>query len=195
MDASSSSSTVSPTLRPERFCIGAHFNNSTDLYSEAKSYFASNPAEEIVLSLPSIDLGILLSSYTRSMSFNPPRASTYSSQQIDAYLSHISFPKSKFTALTFEAHRAEDGLTVLTELIKYQLAAVPFENLSLHYSQARTVSLDEDDLFQKIVESKSGRGGYCMENNHFFGTVLRSLGYEVISTGGRVMIGGDSRGW
>lgn len=30
------------------------------------------------------------------------------------------------------------------------------------------------------------RGGYCMELNQFFGCVLMSMGFEVVSTGGRV---------
>lgn len=34
-----------------------------------------------------------------------------------------------------------------------------------------------------------------MEQNLFFGTVLKSLGFEVISTGARVMGSGDYNGW
>jgi arylamine N-acetyltransferase len=61
---------------------------------------------------------------------------------------------------------------------------VPFENLSLHYSQTHLLSLDPEDLFVKIVDRK--RGGYCMENNAFFGAVLRSLGYDLINAGARI---------
>lgn len=45
-----------------------------------------------------------------------------------------------------------------------------------------------DDLFTKFAERgiKYGRGGRCMENNGFFGTVLRSIGYEVRNCAGRV---------
>ena len=45
-----------------------------------------------------------------------------------------------------------------------------------------------DDLFVKFAEGglKYGRGGRCMENNGFFGTVLRSLGYQLRNCAGRV---------
>lgn len=51
------------------------------------------------------------------------------------------------------------------------------------------ISLEPDDLYEKIVVKK--RGGYCMEVNCFFGIVLRSLGFEVYSSGGRVSRGAD----
>ncbi|KAJ5472788.1 hypothetical protein N7530_006789 [Penicillium desertorum] len=43
-----------------------------------------------------------------------------------------------------------------------------------------------ESVFEKIVDGNSDRGGYCMENNTLFGTVLRSLGYNTTSVGGRV---------
>lgn len=64
------------------------------------------------------------------------------------------------------------------------MAKVPFENLALHYSTHHSVILDRDVLFEKMVIG--GKGGYCMENNLFFATVLRTLGYAVLSTGARV---------
>ena len=76
------------------------------------------------------------------------------------------------------------ALQVLTYLQKHHLAKVPFENLSLHYSPHHSVNLHPDILYDKIV--KKGRGGYCMENNCFFGTVLRSLGFTVYGAGARV---------
>lgn len=72
----------------------------------------------------------------------------------------------------------------LVKLIHRQISHIPFENLGLHYSHNRTISLDPDQLFRKIVEQ--GRGGYCLEINTFFGLVLRGLGFHVISVGGRV---------
>jgi len=77
-------------------------------------------------------------------------------------------------------------------LQKYQLCKVPFENLSLHYSQTKLLSLEPDDLFEKIVVRN--RGGYCMEVNHFFGCMLKSMGFEVVSTGGRVYEEGGEAG-
>ncbi|KAI4129771.1 MAG: hypothetical protein LQ338_002081 [Usnochroma carphineum] len=81
----------------------------------------------------------------------------------------------------------EESLQSLAVLQKHQLATYPFENLSLHYSPTHSISLDLDVLYQKFIEK--GRGGYCMENNAFFGTVLRSLGYDVTSVGARVCMG------
>lgn len=108
----------------------------------------------------------------------------YTPSQIETYLNHISFPQPEYPRITPQVAKTKAGLEYLSVLQRYHLAAVTFENLSLHYSQEKLLSLNDDDLFDKIVNKK--RGGYCMENNQFFGTVLRSLGYEVVSTGARV---------
>jgi arylamine N-acetyltransferase len=118
----------------------------------------------------------------------------YTREQIDSYFSYISFPVTKYN-ITPESSRTEGGLEYLSALQKYQLSRVPFENLELHYSKERHISLDQLDLFEKIVTSKNGRGGYCMENNTFFGTILKTLGFEVIPTGARVLLSGGSGGW
>ncbi|RSL68024.1 hypothetical protein CEP54_002985 [Fusarium duplospermum] len=92
----------------------------------------------------------------------------YSPKQLAEYLDRIQLPASQ---------HASDPLEFLTQLVQKQLVYVPFETLSLHYSTHKSVSLDPDDLHQKIVHKR--RGGYCLENNSFFGTVLRSLGFHV----------------
>lgn len=100
----------------------------------------------------------------------------------------------------------EDALAFLSALQRYTLASVPFENLDLHYSQDHTVSIDPQDLFEKVVERRGGeggRGGYCMQTNALFGNVLRGLGFDVMAAGARVNAaaqpsGGDSSsysGW
>ncbi|KAF5010513.1 hypothetical protein FDECE_3330 [Fusarium decemcellulare] len=99
----------------------------------------------------------------------------YSDAQIDQYLSHIGFP--------FKEHPA-DPLQLLTELQMRQLERVPFENLSLHYSTKKRLSLDPNDVFCKIVTRS--RGGYCLENNNFFGQILRCLGFDCIYAAARV---------
>lgn len=110
--------------------------------------------------------------------------------QLTEYFNHIRCPAPA---------SKEPSLQFLTTLQKYHLARVPFENLSLHYSKHHLLSLDQDDLYSKIVHR--GMGGYCMENNAFFGTVLRSLGFAVFSTGARVSNvtvgrpGGGFLGW
>ena len=94
----------------------------------------------------------------------------YNNERLTSYFHRINFP--------IEDH-ASDRLVFLTQLVQRQLAYVPFETLSLHYSSERLVSLDTDDLYDKIVTRR--RGGYCLENNALFRTVLRSLGYRVMS--------------
>jgi Arylamine N-acetyltransferase len=64
------------------------------------------------------------------------------------------------------------------------LVAIPWGNSGLHYSQHHTISLHPQNLFEKIVERQLD--GYCMENTGIFFIVLRSLGYSVYATGGRV---------
>ena len=118
----------------------------------------------------------------------------YTREQLDAYLSYISFPVTKYK-ISPEIAKTYDGLAYLVALQKYQLARVPFENLELHYSKERHISLDPNDLFDKIVLCRNGRGGFCMENNGLFGVVLKSLGFEVIPTGARVLLSGGDGGW
>jgi arylamine N-acetyltransferase len=107
------------------------------------------------------------------------------------YLDHINLPQEK--------RNSPLALDFLTELVMRQLAKVPFESLTLHYSKHHLLSLEPEDLFEKVVTRNMG--GYCMENNTFFGVVLRSLGFKLISTGARVNIptrgrsGGDYSGW
>ncbi|VUC29775.1 unnamed protein product [Clonostachys rosea] len=73
----------------------------------------------------------------------------------------------------------------LALLQKHQLMHIPFENLTLHYSWHRVIDVAPDRLFDKIVRQQ-GRGGYCMENNSLFHTVLLSLGFRVYMVGARV---------
>ena len=84
------------------------------------------------------------------------------------------------------ARDKEHGLPFLTALMRFQLAKIPFENLVLHYSDHREASLDADELFDSMVGSKSNRGGHCLQLNSFFGNVLRSLGFDVITSAARV---------
>jgi N-hydroxyarylamine O-acetyltransferase len=63
----------------------------------------------------------------------------------------------------------------LRELHRAHLLAVPFENLDIHLN--RTILLDQDALFDKIVTRR--RGGFCYELNGLFALLLRGLGFEV----------------
>ncbi|TAQ88364.1 hypothetical protein B7494_g3299 [Chlorociboria aeruginascens] len=108
------------------------------------------------------------------------QSSAYTPSQIALYNSYSSLP-SQFH---LSASPALD-LSLLTALHTHQIAAVPYENLTLHYSSHHTVSLDPQSLFKKIVTDKRGRGGYCMENSILFNHILRAYGFDVYVTGVR----------
>lgn len=127
----------------------------------------------------------------------PHKQPAYTSDQIHAYLQRLS-PSSELSWLQ-DPREPKDDLHHLSVLHKFQLAGVPFENLSLHYSADRNISLDADHLYEKIVTHR--RGGYCMEVNGFFNAVLRGLEFTVYSAGARVsdavggVGGGGYNGW
>ena len=112
----------------------------------------------------------------------------YSESQLQAYFQRLGLPQKYLESpvLSNKAHAAtaEHGPPFLHALTRYHTCNIPFENLELHYSAHKTISLDATHLFKKFVHER--RGGRCMENNTFFATVLRSLGFEVRNCGGRV---------
>jgi N-hydroxyarylamine O-acetyltransferase len=71
---------------------------------------------------------------------------------------------------------------VLRDLHRAHLAAVPFENLSIHLGEP--ISLDEADLIDKIVARR--RGGFCYELNGAFAGLLECLGARVRRVAARV---------
>lgn len=120
----------------------------------------------------------------RTVSRSEP-ATMYTEDQLQQYFRHIGFAPGKYK---------NGSLDLLAALQRHHLARVPFENVSLHYSTHRLLSLDLQDLFDKIVHNS--RGGYCMELNAFLGAVLRSLGFTLISAGARVKTAGSGyTGW
>ena len=78
-------------------------------------------------------------------------------------------------------------LDTLRSLHRAHLMAVPFENLDIHIG--RPIVLDEDRLFDKIVNQR--RGGFCYEQNGLFAAVLRHMGYDVTLLEARV----NAREW
>jgi arylamine N-acetyltransferase len=118
----------------------------------------------------------------------------YTRDQITKYFERVNFPTEKRRYSVADLG-SDDALDYLALLQKHQLAAVPFENLSLHYSYHRRISIQPLDLFNKIVAENNNRGGYCLEQNAFFATLLHSLGFNVYSGGGRVYENGGWTGW
>lgn len=113
---------------------------------------------------------------------------TYTPAQLETYLERIGYvptTKDKSSLLEDITHRIQrDALNTLCELQRRHLAAIPWGNTGLHYSQHQTVSLHPENLYERMVERRLD--GYCMENSGLFFVLLRSLGYIVYATGGRV---------
>jgi arylamine N-acetyltransferase len=89
----------------------------------------------------------------------------------------------------------EAALAYLSQLQRLHLIEIPFENLTLHYSAHRQICIHPEEVFKKIISDNNGRGGYCMENNTLFGTLLYSIGFTIFSAGARVFDGGKWTGW
>lgn len=110
---------------------------------------------------------------------------TFDKAQLRSYFDHIKLPQK---------YRSDDvplDLAFLTALHRYQIAAVPYENLSLHYSQEKTTNLDPQALYNKFVTNGRNRGGYCMEGSLFFLHILRSLGFDAYPTVVRIRLRED----
>ncbi|PHH67438.1 hypothetical protein CDD81_50 [Ophiocordyceps australis] len=103
--------------------------------------------------------------------------SVFTPEQVDEYLAFIKFPR--------EQH-PEDGLERLKQLMRRHICRFPFETVGLHYSPHRAVSLDPDVLQYKMLTE--GRGGFCMEQNGLFGSVMRGMGYKAYPVAGRANI-------
>ena len=115
---------------------------------------------------------------------------TYTDAQLTTYLHRIGYNpdvQSQGTENILQNVRDKvqsNAFETLSELQRLHLAAIPWGNSGLHYSQHHTISLHAESLFEKMVERRLD--GYCMENTGLFFAVLRSLGYLVYATGGRV---------
>jgi arylamine N-acetyltransferase len=100
-------------------------------------------------------------------------ATQYTQPQVTQYLARIGYNGP-----------INPDLPTLKKLILQHVATVPFENFSIHYSSSHELSIDKEDLFDKVVVRR--RGGYCMELNNAFVNLLRALGYVVMTGGARV---------
>ncbi|EOA88150.1 hypothetical protein ACJQWK_01562 [Exserohilum turcicum] len=112
----------------------------------------------------------------------------YSTSEIQEYFQRIKLPRQYLDSPVLcdaaLAQTKQHGLALLHAITRYHACNVPFENLELHYSARKVITLQMADLYAKIVTQR--RGGRCMEGNTFFATVLRSLGFHVRNCGGRV---------
>ncbi|KAH8158166.1 hypothetical protein CIB48_g10081 [Xylaria polymorpha] len=74
-------------------------------------------------------------------------SSAYSREQIDQFLDYIQIPK--------KYHHVPPSYDLLKTLHTYMLAAVPYENLAIHYNPEHAVELNPEHLFQKIVSGSA----------------------------------------
>jgi len=79
---------------------------------------------------------------------------------------------------------------LLSELQRAQLHTIPFENFDIMLG--RGISLEPDDLFDKMVKHK--RGGYCFELNGLFLMALQALGFDARALLARVHLTGTPSG-
>lgn len=84
---------------------------------------------------------------------------------LEAYLKRIGVPALPAA-----------GTDALAQIQAAHLLAVPFENLDI-VPLGRTISLDAESLFDKIVRRQ--RGGFCYELNGLLAEALRALGFAV----------------
>jgi arylamine N-acetyltransferase len=113
----------------------------------------------------------------------------YSREQLQRFSDHVRLPARYQASPVVRnplAARTGEGLDFLAALMRYHLAAIPFENLDIHHSQDHAVSLDPQALFHKVVERNAGRGGYRMQLNTLFGAVLAGLDYDLYPAGARI---------
>ena len=81
----------------------------------------------------------------------------------------------------FRGH-ARPTVSTLASLLRLHACSVPFENIDVQLG--RTLTIDVEDAFEKIVER--GRGGWCYEQNGLFGWALVEVGFEVMRVAGAV---------
>ena len=117
---------------------------------------------------------------------------TYTTSQLEAYFERICLPRAQ-RQFSVASLGDEEKLAYLAQLQKHQIVTVPFENLTQHYSWHRVINVRPAHLYNKIVAPPSRRGGYCMEINTVFHTVLRALGFDLYLAGARVRNPGTGR--
>lgn len=89
-------------------------------------------------------------------------ASSLSPEQLSEYVQHIGLP-----AKYHPANNPTHDLAFLTQLHVHTISTIPYDNLSLHYSADKNISIDPQDAFKKIVTDNRGRGGVWTSQGAF----------------------------
>jgi arylamine N-acetyltransferase len=101
------------------------------------------------------------------------RRSGISSTTVDAYLRRLGIDDP-----------GEPSVPALCALHRAHVERVPYEVLEIQLGRPSTV-----DPRQSIFRVLSGRGGYCVQLNSAFATLLAALGYDVAWHGATVQAG------
>jgi len=80
--------------------------------------------------------------------------------------------------------KPEADYATLSELQYRHFLTVPYENLDILNNIP--LSLDADDLYEKVVINK--RGGYCFELNALFNILLIEIGFKTVSYFARFLL-------
>lgn len=99
-------------------------------------------------------------------------------------MSDFVFPLGDYFRRLGYSGGTEPALSVLRDLHRAQVFAVPFENLDP--LAGRPVSLEPAGLVDKLIFRR--RGGYCFELNGLFLLALRHLGFRTRSLAARVAL-------
>ena len=95
----------------------------------------------------------------------------------------MDFLAAYFARIGYQPEAAP-SLAGLHALTRAHAQSIPFENLDV--LQGRPISLEPDDIFDKLVTRR--RGGYCFEQNGLLIRVLNALGYRASGLGARVRL-------
>ncbi|KAI4890789.1 hypothetical protein NFI96_000035 [Prochilodus magdalenae] len=90
--------------------------------------------------------------------------------------------KQYFKRIGFTGLYDKADLATLFTIHELHVMSVPFENLSIHCGERKTMDLEV--IYKKIVLDH--RGGWCCENNLLFSWVLREMGYKFTMLGAKV---------
>lgn len=99
--------------------------------------------------------------------------SAFSQAHVDAFYDYIGFPASLRQHQPLQ-DPAKD-VYFLTQLHVHMIAAVPYDNLWLHYDPTHRVDITALGNFEKVVAQARGRGSYCMGNHILLNHILRFL--------------------
>jgi arylamine N-acetyltransferase len=106
-------------------------------------------------------------------------ATVFTRGDVQRYYELIQLPK--------QYHSCPPNLELLQNLHVYQISALPYENLSIHYSPSHQTIIDPREAFNKFLTGR-GRGGYCMEIGIFYLHMLRAIGFNAYHTAVRTRL-------